>query len=614
MFSRKYFRIAVLLLPFALSCGDFLDKEPDDTLTQKMIFEDRRRVEEWLARCYNLVPDLVGMGENMVYSNLSDDSFISIELAQWINPFPISARQGNWSPLSNMGFDLWNDTYRAIRSALIFIEEVKPLPDQALTAERVESMKMEARFLIAYYYSRLISFYGAVPLVTQLFASDLPVEELMLARTPFDQLVDHLDQELLQLSEYFPVRVAEENNQFGRPTKGICLAVRARLLMIAASPLFNGNPDFTDVVNNDGTPLFSSAVDEMKWQRAAAACRSLLDLAETGAYNLYIKRHSNGSIDPFLSFRDLFLTTAETNKEIIFARPQSDYVNGVKMRYPRGAGGNAFMGATQNLVDQFFMKNGLPIWHEQSGYAESGYTESPIFYENTAYDVGNASRTPGLVVDQQTFNMYANREPRFYVSIRYNDQFIPSVGRKTQYKNGGMDGRPSHDSPQTGYHSRKGVSDEDRPLEGNFSYRPGTIMRLAEFYLNYAEALNEYDPGNPDILKYIDLVRERAGIPGIDPTILGRQDSMRQVIRQERRVEFSCEGEIRYNDMRRWKISEQVFGLEPTIGTNPYGTSDAEFYKRTVIMRNIFTKKMYLWPINQKYMDNNPNLVQNKFW
>lgn len=609
-----YILIAMVILPIFVSCSDFLDKEPDDMLTQKMVFNDKKRTEEWLARCYNQVPEFFGSNEYYILQNLSDDLFISIELAQWINPFPISARQGNWNPLSNMGINIWDQTYKAVRSATIFINEAKPLPDQLLTEEKVTSMKMEARFLIAYYYTRMLSFYGAFPLVTELISSDAPLEELMRSRTPHDEIVTYLDKELLELSKFFPEKLTEENTQFGRPTKGICLAVRARMLLYAASPLFNGNPEYVDVMNPDGTRLFPEVYDSNKWKKAADATRDLLDLAEGGVYSLFIKKHTDGNIDPLLSYQDLFLTSAETNKELIFVRPSSDYTNYSRARFPRGAGGNGFIAATQNLVDQFFMKNGLAITDPNSGYVEKGFTEEPIYYEHTSYDQAGPERIPGMVVNKDIYNMYANREPRFYVNIRFNNQYIPSEGRNTQYMNGGMDGRPSHDSPQCGTQPKKAISAEDKPREGIFSYRPCIIMRLAEFYLNYAEALNECDPGNQDILKYVNLVRVRAGIPGLPQSLQGKQDEVREAIRRERRVEFAFEGEIRYNDMRRWKITEKVFGDEPTMGTNPWGSTNEEFYKRTEIMKNVFNKKMYLWPIHQNYLDNNPGLVQNKNW
>lgn len=604
-----------IISPFLASCSDYLDKQPDDMLTQQMVFNEKRRVEEWLAGIYNkAIPNFIHWDYGNIFQNLADDSFTSIELAQYINPFPIQARQGSWSPLSDMRTHVWTDTYKLVRSAYIFIENAKPLPDQMLSAQQVETMKMEARFLMAYAYTQMLALYGPFPLVTELIPANATALDLMKPRTPYDEIVDYLDKELLELSEFFPEKLAEESTQFGKPTKGMCLAVRAKMLLNAASPLFNGNPDYVDVVNPDGTPLFSQSYNPEKWKRAADACRALINLADKGVYSLYTVKSSDGIIDPFLSYQNLFLTTGETNKEIILARPQTSYGDYVRMRYPRGAGGNGFVAATQNMVDQYYMRNGLPITDPNSGYVEEGFTTAPIFYDNTSYDQADPDRTPGLVVNTQTYNMYANREPRFYVSIRYNNQYIPTEGRTTQYHNGGMDGRPSHDSPQCGTQPNKSVSPEDRPRQDVFSYRPAIIMRLAEFYLSYAEALNEYDPGNPDILKYLNLVRERAGIPGHDQSLLSSQEKTREAIRRERRIELAFENDIRYIDIRRWKIAEEVYGDEPTMGMNPWGDTPETFYVRTEIMKNVFEKKMYLWPIAQGHLDNNPNLVQNKYW
>lgn len=610
-----YILALCFIFPLFTSCTDYLDKEPDDMLTQTMVFNDKKRVEEWLAAIYNkAIPMMFDWNQGHTFQNLTDDSFTSIELAQWINPFPINARQGNWSPLSDMKFDIWVDTYKLVRSAYIFMENIKPLPDQALSADQANSMKMEARFLIAYAYSRMLALYGPFPLVTELVSSDASTLDLMRPRTPYDEILDYLDKELWELSEFFPEKLEEESTQFGRPTKGICLAVRARMLLYAASPLFNGNPDYADVKNPDGTSIFPQSFDPNKWKRAADACREVLKLADKGVYSLYTVKNNDGTIDPFLSFQNLFLTTGETNKEIIFARPSSDYQGFVKARFPRGAGGNGYVAATQNLVDEFYMRNGLSIDDPGSGYVEDGFTTEPIYYDNTSYDQADPARTPGLVVSEGIYNMYANREPRFYVTIRYNNEYIPTEKRYTQYMNGGMDGRPTHDSPQCGIQPRKYASPEDRPRENIFSYRPLILLRLAEFYLSYAEALNECNPGNADILNYLNLVRERAGIPGFDESLLEDQKKTREAIRRERRIELAFENDVRYNDIRRWKIVEEVYGDEPTWGMNPWGENAETFYKRTKIMDNIFEKKMYLWPIIQDNMDNNPNLVQNKFW
>ena len=130
-------------------------------------------------------------------------------------------------------------------------------------------------------------------------------------------------------------------------------------------------------------------------------------------------------------------------------------------------------------------------------------------------------------------------------------------------------------------------------------------------YLSYAEALNEYDPGNADIEKYMKLIRERAGLPALHSGL--SQDAMRDAIHHERRVEFAFEGGMRYMDIRRWKEAEKVFET-PISGMNTDGKTNTEYFKRTEIQKRVFLKKMYLWPIYQNYLDNNEKLVQNKYW
>jgi len=615
--------IVSLVLTFS-SCSDFLDKKPDDMLTLEQVFEDKTRTEEWLASIYNqAVPNLFSEA-NFSYRGLSDDIFISPELQQYGMSFEINAMQvGSWNPSTKMSIDVWTSGYKAIRSAYIFINNVKALPSQGVTEEDAEFMRNEARFLIAYTYTRILSLHGPCPIVKSMVSSNASIEDLMQMRTPYDESVEWLDQELLKLSNYFPTTLKTEATQFGRPTKGICLAVRARLLLYAASPLFNGNPDFANVKNQDGTALISQSYDPNKWKKAADATKLLLDMVAEGAYSLYTEMNTNGTIDPFLSYQNLFLTTAQTNKEIIFARPLNASVVSnfiwVKRAYPRNMGGSGFISPPLGLVDEFFMKNGLPITDSNSGYSETGFTTAPISYNNTSYDLADATRTKGRVVATGVFNMYANREPRFYISIRYNNEYVVAYNAKTAFKYGEAGGRPNHDSPQCGHLPLKGISSSDYPTTPTYSpARPGIIMRLGEFYLNYAEALNEYNPGSTDILKYINLIRERAGIPqyGTDQGMItppNSQDEMRKAIRKERRVELCLEGEIRYNDIRRWKIAEEIFST-PVMGMNANGTTNATFYQRTMVSQYKFNKKMYLWPINQTYIDNNPNLVQNPFW
>ncbi|SHE77881.1 Starch-binding associating with outer membrane [Mariniphaga anaerophila] len=631
----KYTSSIILILVILLSlssCEDFLDKEPDDALTLEMVFNDKLRTEEWLAGIYNKVPDaLMDYPRKWGCTFFSDDAQIAIAMGQfndywkWI----VANNQGGVNPTVKPPVDIWSNTYKDVRSALLFIDNVKTLPDQGLTAESVKQMKMEARFLIAFYYTKMLEIYGPFPLVTELVPSNTSIMDMMLPRTPYDEIVEWLDKEYLELAGFFPSTYSNPDQMFGRPTKGVCMALRARMWLYAASPLFNGNPDFADMKNADGSAIFSTTYNAEKWEKAATATREFLDLAETGIYSLYTEKYKNGEIDPFLSFQNLFLTTGNQNKEIIFSRAASSYkwYNGIGN--PRGfVGGSGYYGSTQNLVDAFFMKNGLspingydatgnPIINTESGYTESGFTTKEIIYQNTAYNMGGASAREGLVSDEGTFNMYANREPRFYITVWHDNQWIPQARRKTQFKHNGLDGGPTHDSPQSGYLTRKAVNPESDPRNGKVPYQPSIILRLGEFYLNYAEALNESEPGNPDIIKYLNLIRERAGIPGYgyeagQVTPPTTQEAMREVIRKERRVEFAIEGDVRYNDIRRWKIGVELF-KQPITGMNR-SSSNNDFYTRTTYMYRPFEKKNYLWPIYQNYIDNNPNLVQNKFW
>ena len=380
------------------------------------------------------------------------------------------------------------------------------------------------------------------------------------------------------------------------------------MLMFAASPLFNGNEDFRDVVNKDGTPLFSQSKDNSKWERAAKAAKLVIDMPE---YDLYKEYLDDGSIDALMSCINLFLTTPTNNKEIILAYPGK--TNGLYEYHllPRGSGWAGCISATQNVVDAFFMKNGLSIDAPGSGYVESGYSGADTYYD-TKYLYGSSEKKAGLVTTAGTYNMYVNREPRFYANIRFHGEYcsFDDTKRTHNFLNEGKDGKPSHDSPIAGYQINKALNPSTRHGVA-YPYKPGIIVRLAEMYLSYAEALNEYDPGNADIEKYMKLIRERAGLPALQSGL--SQDAMRDAIHHERRVEFAFEGGMRYMDIRRWKEAEKVFET-PISGMNTDGKTNTEYFKRTEIQKRVFLKKMYLWPIYQNYLDNNEKLVQNKYW
>ncbi len=496
------------------------------------------------------------------------------------------------------------------------MENVKSLPAQQVSEEDAENMRNEARFLVAYYYWLLIEAYGPVPFTDRIVTAD---EDLLKERRPFDELINWVDNELKEVSIALPAKYSD-GAKFGRATSIMALAVRARMLLFAASPLVNGNSDYEGFTNSLGEPLFNTTYEPGKWNRAKDACKELIDAAHAAGHDLYYEYNDDGSIDPFLSYQNMmFRKPTDGNTEILFARPDNNHWEYDRHAQPRGTGGNGGLGVTQSLVDAFYMENGLPIDDPDSGYTEKGFSDESEFRNTNWIEVqGNQEGKEGQVTLPGTYNMYTHREPRFYISVLYNGAWFRRENRTTRFMLNEWDGGPTHDAPQNGYLVRKKVHPDHDPRAGTNPYRPGILYRLGEAYLNYAEALNEVEPGNPEVLEYINLIRERAGIPDLESGLT--QDQMREAIRRERRVELNCESGIRYRDIRRWKIGEETLDRD-FYGMNFFGTEYCDdssnpncFFQRTVYQTRLFSKKNYWVPIHQTEIDINPDLTQNPFW
>lgn len=602
------------------SCVDYLDKESDTELTLPMVFEDKTRIEGWLANVYSHVPDPYwGYARKLGWDILSDDMTASERWRQW-DWKVIPMLLGEWTPSTDWDGNYWSRLPQLIREANIFIENVHPLPDQGISATEVTYMKAEMRFMIAYYYYLLSNTYGPVPFKPNYIApTDFNLADLMEGQRPYYEVVDWVDKELKEVAEILPAKYAEAR-KYGRATSIMCLAVRARMLLFAASPLVNGNPDYANHKNKDGENLFSTTADKTKWAYAAQACKELIDAAEAAGHKLYTEKNEDGTIDPFMSYQNLFLTRYdEGNTEILFARPGgSEYGEYEKHATPAASGGSGGLGVTQSLVDAFFMENGLPINDDDSEYVETGFSVSDETRDNTVWDT---EVNGGAITKSGTYNMYCHREPRFYITVSYNNSYFTQEKRLFNFFNGSKDNPHTHDAPQNGYLIRKKISPDLNVKQGTYKYRPGIVYRLGEAYLNYAEALNESDPGNGDILVYLNKIRERAGIrqyttgdtdENFIHVDLSDQAEMRKLIRAERRVELNCEG-IRYDDLRRWKEAENVLNGD-FYGMNFSGRDESSFYVRTPYLKRVYKKAYYWFPIHQSEIDKNDKLVQSPYW
>ncbi|MFB6454076.1 RagB/SusD family nutrient uptake outer membrane protein [Chitinophaga sp. Hz27] len=611
MKTNKLCCILLCSIAIALSaCSKYLDKKPDNLLTEDQIWQTRANAEAYLYNVYGYLH--ISDGGNYPEVGVSDESSVSIPTT--------SARlivSGNWSPV-DWSFYFWSNSYTAIRKSIIFEENIDKVPGNQLSDDLKKQYKAEVQFLRGYHYWQLLRQYGPFVKLDKVLSQTDDFNNY--PRAPFDTCVAAIIALMDKAAANLPA-VWENASNDGRATRGACMAIKAKVLQLAASPLWNGNSNFSSFKNQDGTPLAPAAYDVNRWKLAAAADKAIIDAAN---YKLYTNLDNGDSqFNPYLSTRDVFLTA--WNNEIIIGLVSWSKWGFTKCASPGPAGANMY-NVTQNLVDAFAMNDGRFIEDPASGYKETGFAQQDGVnsWEQKAGD----------------WNMYANREPRFYAYVAYNGRPVLAAktaddrnyfssdanadgrGRIEFYYNGKSGQKSAGNNSITGYLMAKRISPNDNIRFDQVS-NPGvfTILRYSEILLDYVEALNEYDPGNPDIVKYLDMVRARAGLPGIEtlyPDAVGNADKMRKYILRERQVELCFEGDRYYTLVRRLLLgkpeNQTIYGLNVNANDNGLGFAFTDFYKRTLFQQRTWDNKMYLFPIQQQDITRDRALVQNPGW
>lgn len=622
--SYTGFRMLLFLLAaFALgSCKknflDVSDKLAPELTTDK-VFSDPTLTRQYYANIFSGIPNSSRM--------IIDDSYTAIGGLD--NPWAavsdeIKASSNNVKTIASNGYnpgnaDLgrWVTLYQLIRQANVFMGKARAIPQTGISdfisEQEVERMKTVARFFRAYYHYLLFELYGPIPIMDK--AVDPNGANLDFARNSADEVVKFISDELTAVAPGLD-DMATRPEERTVPTKGVALAVKAKLLVYAASPLFNGGfPEALALKNTDGKLLFSPT-NAGKWSVAKTALEEFLNFAN-GKYELFkLYTGPGGTYNPDESLYRLFMDV-DGNKEVIWATPVTSWGNvstssaGTdRSSTPRTErAGWCGLGLTQELVDDFFMIDGLPI------------KESPLYNERSFSVVGD---DPSGRTEPGTFKMWVNREPRFYQTVFFQDRRWPISNNKVQFQKGSGNDNSAQDNCYTGYLMHKRIARNVRN-EGTYprsQFRPAIVFRLAEFYLLYAEVCNEVNPADPKILEYLDKIRERAGIPrlsDIKPGLLGNQVQLREAIRHERRIELATEGQ-RYFDVRRWMIAEKPPGQGgqggPITGMdmNSPDLTIGGYFKRTFVENRVFTKAMYLYPIPLDEIQKSKLLVQNPLW
>ena len=625
--QNSIYTLLIALLCFVSSC-DYLgvsDQLAGGLQNTEQVFDNVSYTKRWYANVFAGIPDYSGINSVNVgafknpWTGMCDELVVGYGNSSKYNNSDRNA--------ANMGFHRYGDCYKYIRQANIFLQKAHPIMttgtqgDQLLEDELTQ-MKANVRFMRAFYHYLLFEQYGPIILVKDKIYN--ATEDQDVPRNTVDEVIEYIDSELTAVaSEFTQEPIFEDKDYRAWPTKGVALAVRAKLWLYAASPLLNGGyREALSVTNPDGTRLFPD-YDAGKWEKALAACKDFIDYAEAGRYELYKEyKDDNGAvIDPDKSVYNLF---QKYTHEIIWATANNDWggMNGdafdrrIAPRCEKNGLGST--GVTQELVDAFYMKDGFPVsatayLPQSTLYQEEGYGTYKDQNDNFSKKYTNVTVS----------NRYLNREPRFYNTVFFNGRQWPVSCNQVLFYNGGNSGVQEGQATLTGYmlfkRFNRSVSLTNPGVASQF--RPSIIFRLADFYLMYAEAANEVNPNDARVLKYLNLVRERAGLPDIEtlnPAIRGNQELQRAAIQRERQIELATEGQ-RYFDVRRWMIADKNGeGRQNGYvhGMNVRGESnDKEDFNRIVEASQIvFNRKMYLYPMPDSEMRKTKNLVQNPGW
>jgi hypothetical protein len=582
--------IGILFSMAACKKSTFLDQHTLSQISETTVFKDSVNSLGWVNSrygdvAYSWMPNRWGQGGTESACDEAQNQIAQTEIETYWQTGAISP--------SNIGGDIWGTTYNQVRATNIFLRDESMIPVSAATKKAWEG---QVRLLRAWYLATLLKTFGGFPIVGNTVFDQ--GDKIDIPRSTYGDCVNYIVSELDAAAALLPLDyVAFSGNvgDYGRATRGAALAIKARVLLYAASPLINASRG-----DDPGHLVSYGNFDATRWQTAADAAQAVINL---GQYSLF-RRVTPAFYNIFLNG----LTTTSQNNEMIWAYlPVTNTANTMFVE-------SLFNPATrttqvnytlphsmplQEMVDAFGMQNGKAITDPASGYPGTGD------------------------------NMYLNRDPRFYYTVTYNGALrylsghsgnqpvwtytgvIPNPTSTDQAVIGAVtDGIYTAKGTKTGYFCDKMIENF-----GNNLNRPRIMIRYAEILLDAAEAYNEASGPTAQIYTWLKDIRDRAGISAGSDNLYGMkanmsQDEMRTFLQNERWVELAYE-EHRFWDVRRWKIAPAVLnhdmhGMEITRAAN------GSYSYRTIVVRgNVFRDYMYFFPIQQAELTKSPALKQN---
>ena len=602
----------ILLLP---GCN-YLDMVPEkDIETIESLFEQRTKVEFWWKGLYAEL-DLIFADIRANTAYLGADEFVTCQALYNSTLYRLDGlKVADGLQMSQNPYgSIWYKMYVVIRNCNIFLENIDRTYN--MSQEDRNWWKADVKAVKAFVYFELVRRYGPICLIPENMPVNLPVKDYQLPRqhvdTCFKEIINLLD----EAAEYVPMHSQRMSNYGHTFCLEALYALKAKVLLYAASPLFNGNAFYSDFKNKDGELLFNSTYDRNKWLLAAEAADKAAEICEEGGRALI----SGSSVKE----TDLLNVMADI-ENMTFSRFNNDeyllewkYANAFydftlprliddKNHFESQALG--CLSPSMKMVEMYYTEHGLPIdvdisWNYSNRYKLG--SESSLEYNKV------------IPINTSVVNLHLRREPRFYASIA-GDRMYWQRGTDTkdvdcnllvQAHKGEKPWGSQYDfiisnswQNINGYWLKKhlfswintvGYSNN---LQGN---ETAAIIRLAEVFLMQAEAWNEYlDAPDSRVYDPLDKVRERAGILPVreawgnyssNPGKVNAKVGMRDIIRQEYNIEFAFEGH-RYWNLRRWLIAHQTMN-EKQYGWNIVGTTEQAFY-------NYETGPVVVWSSNK---------------
>lgn len=623
--------LIVLVVSGLFSCKKFMDIVPDDVATIENAFTLRTTAKKFLYGCYSYIafPGNETTSPSFMRGDMWPLGWYDDVATQFVKD-----GQNVIDPLMNFweGRNGGKNLFQAIRDCNTFLDNIEKVPDIE-TMEKKQWIA-EVKVLKAMYHFQLMQLYGPIPFIETNLPNDASTDEVRLRRLPIDEVVDNI---VRLYDEAIPDLPADDINianrqEYGRITAVVAKALKAKTLVTAASPLYNGNTDWPDYIDDENGPLFNTTYSAEKWERAMVAAKDAIDAAEAVGNKLYV--FQPGTSDSILS--DVTLTklslrnsfsTRDFNYEAVWV-----YTNGYARQSalsPRSWDPNlqtpstsASQGPSIDVMERFYTENGLPPEEDKDWNYNGRYN----------LRVGDEAHKLQVHEGYTTISAHFDREPRFYSTLGFDGGVWFGQGNTDEDNSFWISARPgghtyiytSDAYVPTGIFTKKNINYQNN-IDGSGIYHVNgylfPLIRLADLYLLYSEAVNEFNGPVPEAFTYLNKVRERAGIPSVEdawsqharhPGYYTTKEGLREIICRERKIELTFESQ-NFWDMLRWKTAEVDLN-RAVEGWNLQQEDPAAFYQPTFLFQRRFRKRDYFVPIREIEYQKNRKIMQSPGW